>query len=151
MTHSDSPPPAPHLAEAWLSVAMGVLLLLFFPRILEYFLTPGSFTWTFHERDGSPLAYTASMFFVLDCGVLALAASFLADGVLLLVTRHRLALIVGAGISAASALINVGVVLWVRSEFGLQIVPVLGVMFCGYMAIHQVTLLRSLAPPNSVG
>ena len=140
MTPSDSPPP--RLAEAWISVAVGVLLVLFFPRILQYFLMPASFTWTFNDRDGSPLAYTASLFFVLDCGVLALAVTFLVDGVILLVTRHRLALMAGAAISVASALINVGVALWVRSEFGLQLVPVLGALFCGYLAVQQVRLLR---------
>lgn len=146
MAQTDAPPPSPsRLAEAWVSVGVGALLLLFFPRILEYFLTPASFTWTFNDRDGAPLAYTSSMFFVLDCGVLALAVSFLADGVLLLVARHRAALMAGVAISAATALINIVVVLWIRSELGLQLLPALGALFAGYMALQQMTALR--APP----
>jgi hypothetical protein len=119
--------------DAWVSLAVGGVLLVAFPRILEYYVAPGSFTWTFVDRDGAPLAYPASAFFLVDVGVLAWAIASVVDGVASLVPR-RAAVAVALAASAISVVLNVFVAIKVSSELGFQLLPALAIACGGYVA-----------------
>jgi hypothetical protein len=128
--------------QAWISFAIGVILLALFPRILQFWFTPASFTWTFNDRHGAPLAYVDSAFFLLDLGVLAVAVSLLLGAGLHFV-RHRAGRIAGIAINTATALLNVHVTLATRGELGLQILPMIGVAIAVYQVIIDVNVLRA--------
>src|SRR5688572_25536735 len=60
-------------AEAWLSIAIGVIILLIDTnrRFLQYYLARSSFTWTFSDAAGAPLPYPQTIFFWGDFAMVA--------------------------------------------------------------------------------
>lgn len=129
------------IGQAWVNLAIGLLLLVFFPRLPQFLFTPKSFTWKFTDRGGAPLAYVDSAFFLLDVGVLMLAVALLMVGALHFV-RHPGGRIAGVVIGAVTAVSNAAVALATQAEFGLQLLPVIGVVAGVYLVIVDANLLR---------
>ena len=138
-------PAVGRLADAWVSFAVGAVLLFAFPRIVNYYLIPSSFTWTFVDRSGAPLAYTASAFFQVDVGVALLAIASLVDGLSWLV-RARPFVAGALAVSAVAALANAFVALSVSGELGFQVLPAIGIAGSGWLALQQLGRFRRPTP-----
>ncbi|HEX2971254.1 MAG TPA: hypothetical protein VHP11_02905 [Tepidisphaeraceae bacterium] len=130
-------PPAARGAEAWISLLLAIVLILFFPRIWQYFLSPSSFTWTFTDSQGSPLAYTKSAYFLVDAGIAAFAIVLLLDALTLLFSRSVILRISALLVTGLGALFNFVVFALVRNEIGNQIMPLLAGGFGVYTLIYQ--------------
>src|SRR2546421_1113197 len=72
-------------AEAWISGAMGAIILLLNLRLFQYLFSPSTFAnkWTFSDPQGNPLAYKNSVFFWSDVCIVAFAFVLLLDAIVL--------------------------------------------------------------------
>lgn len=137
---------APAPAEAWVSIAMGVLLLLFFGRLIQYLLSPGTFDqkWTFSDPTGAPLAYTKTVFFWSDVALTAFAFVLIIDGVVLLFPRRRMLLILAFGLTVLTTLANVAYILATVQTYGPPLISSLAVIFGIYIALQQWRRIQSM-------
>ncbi|MCY2951073.1 MAG: hypothetical protein NTU53_03740 [Planctomycetota bacterium] len=126
----------------WSSLLIGVILILVFPKIWQYYLMPRSFTWTFTDKQGLPLAYTKSAYYLVDLGVALFAVTLLLDALAMVCRRSVMVrggvLVITIGV----ILLNIGVVVGVMGEIGVQIMPVLAAGFGVYNAIYQWARLK---------
>jgi len=130
--------PAGGLAEAWISIAIGVILLFATTasRFIEY-LTSSKFSWTFTDETGAPLPYRDSVFFWGDVAMFAFAVVLIADGLTLLARR-----VVLMKIAFILTLIAIGLNLlyavhMMSRGYGFQLWSALAVAFGVYIALHQ--------------
>lgn len=137
-------PPASAGAEAWIGIVLGAILIIFFPRIWQYYLAPGSFTWTFVDKQGAPLAYTRSAFFMVDLGLTVYAIILVMDGLVMLFSR-RIALVAGAlGLTLLGTALNFIVLVLAWPQIGPQLMPLLAAALGVYIGIYQWNHLRML-------
>ena len=132
--------------SAWVSLIVGVVLLLFMPRWWQWLLhkTVGTaFTWTFTNADGSPLAYEDSVFFWGDLAVALFALALLVEGLALaFASGSKLAMGVVLGVVAAATALNlVYLVYMVATGYGVQLFSTLAVIFGVFMCVQQWQLL----------
>jgi hypothetical protein len=146
--------PAPSFAEAWISIAIGAILLLFYFRPIEYLLTEKSKfaqKYVFSAGDGSPLTYTQTVFFWGDVAMLAFALVLILEG-LLLFTRKPALIAAAFGFTVLVVALNV---LYIggmmKGGYGLQFPSALAAAFGVYIAIFQWKLLQSLRMSRSAG
>ena len=134
------------MAEAWISLAIGVILLLMFFRPIEYLLTSKqSFEqrYTFSNADGSPLTYTQTVFFFGDVAIVSFALVLIIDG-LILFTRKPKLIAAALAFTVITVLLNLAYVVRMMNGYGLQFASALAVAFGVYIAIFQWKLLQSL-------
>lgn len=131
-------------AEVWISVAVGVLLILMSPRIWQYFLMPGSFTWTFNGADGNPLPYVKTFFFWGDLALAAFAVSLVLEGVVIAARRRPRLVMAVLVVTVLTTLLNLGYVVFMLGKgYGFQMMSGLAVAFGVYIAIFQWKLLQA--------
>jgi hypothetical protein len=134
------------LAEAWISIAIGAILLLLFFRPIEYlFSSKQSFDqkYVFTAADGSPLAYTQTVFFFGDVAIVAFALVLIFDGLILFTRKPRL-IAAALVFTVIATLLNIGYVLRMMSGgYGLQISSALAVVFGVYIAMVQWKMLQT--------
>ena len=139
----DDPPHAGGGAEAWISIAVGVILILMSPRIFQYFLSPSSFTWTFNDAQGNPLKYTQTVFFWGDLALAAFAIVLIVEGLVIAFARRRAFVALAFGLTALATALNLGFLGYAMSKgFGFQIYSALAVAFGVYIGLYQWKLLR---------
>src|SRR5262245_32114484 len=83
--------PAPGTAaDAWISIALGVILLFIGPRLIQYLLSPSTFPqkWSFSDPTGAPLAYTQTVFFWGDIALTSFALVLIVEGIALMLGRR---------------------------------------------------------------
>lgn len=135
-------------AEAWISIAIGAILLLMSPRLIQYVLSPGTFTqkWTFTDPTGAPLAYPKTVFFWGDVALVAFALVLIVEGIVLVFGRRYIGVILFAFLlTIAASLFNLGyVIVMLQMGYGPQIFSLLAVAFGGYIAFYEWNLLQSL-------
>jgi hypothetical protein len=143
-----STPTSVGLAEAWISIALGVLLLFVFPNTIRYLHSPAGF-----ERDnpvsdaqGNSIPYVKSVFFWTDMGVSVFALALILEGIVLAVARKVLPLLFAFCITAIAAVFNIGVIIHAYPIVGFPIVCGIGVVVLVYMAMTQWRLIRLLRP-----
>ena len=63
---------APSFAEAWISIAIGLILLFatYALRLIQFLLSPSTFTWNFSDEKGQPIKYTQTVFIWGDAAML---------------------------------------------------------------------------------
>ncbi len=134
-------------AEAWISIVMGLVLIFMSPRIWQYLLMRGSFTWEFQDEQGNPLAYTKTVFFWGDVALAAFALTLIAEGVVIAFTRRPALIAAAFGLTVVTTLLNFLYVAWmVTKGYGLQLFPALAVAFGGYIAVYEWRLWQQFAP-----
>src|SRR5262249_33944831 len=69
--------------EAWISIAVGVILMLMSPRLFQYLCSRGNFTWTFNDAQGNALAYPQTVFFWGDLALASFALVLVFEGLVL--------------------------------------------------------------------
>jgi hypothetical protein len=138
--------PAPSLAEAWISIAIGLILLFatYALRPLQYLLAPASFTWTFNDATGAPLKYTQTVFFWGDIAMLLFAIVLIVEG-LLLFTRRPMLIMLAFGITVLTVAANLIYVAGMMTRgYGFQLPSAIAVAFGVYIALFQWKLIQSM-------
>jgi hypothetical protein len=132
-------------AEAWLSIAMAAILFFLAPNAWRYHFKPASFTNTYSDAAGNPMAYTATEFYWVDLGLAAFTAVLLIEGLVLLFGRRVPALLaIALALTVAATALNVYVLARSYSLIGFQIMTAVAAAFGAYIAIHQFALLRAM-------
>lgn len=135
-------------AEAWISIALGIIVMFISNRPLEYWHSrshPEQFTWTFQDKDGNPITYPQTAFYLPDVAFLAFAATLVLEGIVMLLARRLpIALMVSFVVILGVVLLNIVAMAKAYSEIGFQFLPALAVAFGVYLAIFQFNLFKSL-------
>jgi hypothetical protein len=129
--------------EAWITIAIAVILIFLSPRIWQYYLMPSKFTWTFNDAQGAPLPYPNTEFYWSDLGVAAFCAVMILEAVVMLFIRKAPLLMVVLGLTVLTALLNVYVLMRTFNILGFQILNALAVAFTIYIAFYQFALLKN--------
>jgi hypothetical protein len=159
------PPPTTTLAEAWISLAVGALLLLMVPYTLQYasskvfhthfapFLDPNvpppakcDFLQFVNTSDGTitRVYYRDTAQFFSDLAVTGFALVLIVDGFVLLLARNRPLVIFAFGLTVLATAGNLYYLVATYSQQGLAMLSALAVAFGVYIAIQQWNLLKSL-------
>jgi len=138
--------PSIGLAEAWISIALGLLLLFAFPNTIRYLHSPVGFEQnnTFIDASGNTIPYTQSAFFWTDLGVSVFAIALILEGIILAAARKVLPLVAAFCVTAAAAVFNVFVIIHAYSVIGFPIVCGVGAAVLVYMAMTQWRLISAL-------
>lgn len=144
-----APPPAASVgAEAWISIGVGVILLLVYPYTAQWLVSlisnykPPFLPIT--DTAGNVVPYPQSIFFMAHLSVFAFALVLVLDGFVLLSRRPAL---VGAALvlTVLAVLLNA---YYILSSMGrgeaLPILSALAVLFGVYIAIHQWRTVRGI-------
>ncbi len=135
-------------ADAWISIALGVILILMSPRIWQYALSRlfgTAFTWTFTDPAGNPLPYTQSVFFWGDLALALFAVVLIAEGIVIGFARRRALVAVALALTVLTTLFNLGYLAWMmQGGYGLQIMSAFAVAFGVYIAMYQKRMLALL-------
>jgi hypothetical protein len=133
------------LAEAWISIGLGILLLFIFPNTINYLKSPTQFaqnnTFTFN---GNTTTYTQNPIFWTDLGVTVFAAALILEGIALAMVRKPLPLWIAFVVSLMAAVFNIVVIIYTEPINGFPIVCGVGVVILGYMAMTQWRLISAL-------
>jgi hypothetical protein len=135
------------LAEAWISIALGVLLLFIFPNTLRYIHSPADFEQNNPVTDAqnNPIHYPQSAFFWQDLGVTVFAGALILEGIALAAARKIGPIWVAFVVTVLAGIFNVIVIAHVQPILGFPIFCGVGVVILGYMAFTQwrlITVLR---------
>lgn len=140
-----NPPPAGRspsgFAEAWLGVAIGVILLLLSPRLFQYLLTPQRFeqAYKFTDPQGRPLSYPQTVFFWGDVVVVAFAATLIVEGLVLGFARRPVWVALAIGFTAMVAAANLAYVVFMMwGGYGLQLYSAVAVALGVYACLVLV-------------
>jgi hypothetical protein len=143
VNHRERERDEPSGAEAWISIAIAVILIFVSPRIWQYYLFPSKFTWTFNDAQGAPLPYPSTEFYWSDLGVAAFCVVMLVEAIVMLFVRKTPLLMVALALTVVTALLNIYVIGRTFSILGFQLLNALAVAFAIYIAICQFALVRS--------
>jgi hypothetical protein len=131
--------------EVWISIAVGVILLLVFRRMLQYVshILFGTFFAPYLMPDGTEVSYTSTPDFWSDLGITTFAIVLIVEGIALAIGRRRPAVVAFAfGLTVLVTLYNLGyLIMSIRG--GLPIVSAVAVAFGVYRAMYQWNLLKS--------
>ena len=142
-------PPVPGTgAEAWISLAVGALLLLIFPRFLQW-ASSRLFHTHFNEfldPSGKVVPYTTLPEFWSDLGPTLFALVLIVDGLILAFARRPAAVWAAFLFNLAATAFNLIWLLYSFNRYGLPIISAMAVAFGIYIAIFQWGLIQSSRP-----
>jgi hypothetical protein len=141
------PAPAIGLAEAWISIGLGILILFIFPNTLKFIHSPTQFQQDNPITDtqtGNPIPYLQSIFFWADLGVTVFAAALIFEGIILAFARKVAPLAFAFAMTSFAALFNLFVIIRAYPITGFQLFCGVGVVVLGYMALTQLRLIQFL-------
>ena len=137
---------APRLAEAWFSIAIGLIVLFVFPHTFQYLHNPAAFQQNnpVNDAQGNPLPYAHSEFFWSDMGMAVFGVVLLIEGIALLVALRRPVILAVFFLTAAAGLLNLYVVIRTYNVIGFQLFCAVAVAISGYMALSQWSIAQVL-------
>jgi hypothetical protein len=150
----NAPPPqgipvmvAPRLAEAWFSIAIGVIVLFLFPHTFQYIRNPTTFQQNNPVTDsqGNTIPYAQSEIFWADLGMTVFGVALLIEGIALIVALRRRVIFGVLFLTAGAGLFNLYVVIRTYDVIGFQVFCAVAVAISGYMALSQWSIARLLA------
>ncbi len=133
-------------AEAWLSIVIGIILLLLTSRFLQFLagkITHAEFSWEFNDAAGNPLAYSQTVFFWNDLGLVIFALCLIFEGLVLGFLRHPFWLKLGFALTLAAIALNLFTVAKSLPVVGFQFMPALAIAFGVYIGMHEWALLKA--------
>jgi hypothetical protein len=134
--------------DAWISIAIGLILNLITPRIWQFAgsrLLGWQFTWIFNDATGNPLPYTQTVYFWGDIAFAAFATSLVLEGIVIAAARKPLTVGIALALTAAATLLNLGYVGYMmQAGYGFQIFSGLATAFGVYLVMYEWKLLRSM-------
>jgi hypothetical protein len=134
------------LAEAWISIGLGLLLLFIFPRTISYLHSMNDPSWNSFATDpqGNSIPYGKSGYFWADLGVTVFAAALILEGIALVAIRKSAPLWIAFIVTVFAAVFNIGVIVHTEPLIGFPIFCGVGVVVLGYMALTQWRLISAL-------
>jgi len=136
----------PGLADAWFSIAIGVIVLFIFPHTFQYLHAPAAFQQNNPVTDsqGNTIPYVQSEIFWADLGMTVFGIVLLIEGIAQIVARRRPVLLTVFFLTAAAGLFNLYVVIRTYDLIGFQVFCAVAVAICGYMALSQWSIATVL-------
>jgi hypothetical protein len=136
----------PRLAEAWFSIAIGLIVLFVFPSTFEYLHSPAQFEQKNPVTDpqNNPIPYIHSEFFWSNLGMTVFGVVLLIEGITLLVALRRPVVLTLSALTAAAGLFNLYVVIRTYDVIGFQLFCAIAVAISGYMALSQLSIAKAL-------
>ena len=140
--------PAPTFAEAWISIAIGVILLFIFPNFWQWLISKASnykppFLPITDMATGAEVPYTQSVFFFSHLCLFAFALVLIIDG-LILFTRRPGLLMFAFGFTAITAAMNfLSLANETMQGRGFPLAQALAFAFGVYIAMFQWKLLQA--------
>lgn len=162
-------PASMSFAEAWISIAIGIVLLLIYPNMVKYashevFHTPFA---PFADEKGNPSdaahmtklddngnvvvteirPYPATTpennpNFWSDLSVTAFGLALIVEGVALVLSRRPAVVMFAIVITLAATLLNLAYVVGTFSKYGIAMISTIAVIFGFYMTVYQFNLYR---------
>ncbi|HEX3358354.1 MAG TPA: hypothetical protein VHS31_15380 [Tepidisphaeraceae bacterium] len=146
-------------AEVWISVAMGILLLILAPHTLGYFSSkifhttfepypdptrpfPAKCDFLLYD-DGTKIYYRDTMEFWSDLAITAFAMTLIADGIVMALARRPLPVLCVFVLTCAATLGNLFYLVRTMNN-GFPIISALAVIFGVYLAIQQWRQFQTL-------
>jgi hypothetical protein len=150
-----SPPPqesAPHplsSAEGWVSMGIGIIFLVMFPRFLQW-VASRLFGTNFNEfmLDGNIVPYPQVPEFWSDLGITLFSIVLIIEGIILALSPKRPLIWIAFALTTAAAIYNLIYVVTSYSRFGLAVVSAVAVVIGGYIAIIHWNMLKSPRKSN---
>lgn len=135
-------------AEAWISIGLGVILLLMNPRLFQYIFHVcfGTHFAPYVMDDGTEVPYTDQLDFWSDLGITLFGIVLIIDGFVLFIARRRTLLWIAFALTVATTAYNAGYLAMTFSRGGLAIISAFAVLFGGFIAAYQWRLLQSTRP-----
>jgi hypothetical protein len=131
-------------ADAWISIAIGVILLFLFPHLIVYLLHPGTTQFdAIDAQTGASIPYAHSAFIWPDIGVTFFCLMLIVDALLMLLIPKRGVAILGLVLAAACAALNLFVVIRSMNIIGFQVICAIAIAFSIYIAIQRWSIIRS--------
>jgi hypothetical protein len=130
--------------EIWLSIAIGSILLLMYPRFLQWVFSElfGTHFNPFVRPDGTIVPYPQVPEFWADLGVTLFAVVLIIEGVALAFSRRRAILWAAFVLTVSATVYNFAYLVTSYSKYGLAIISALAVVFGVYIALYQWKLLN---------
>jgi hypothetical protein len=136
-----TPMPTSVGAEAWICIAIGLLVLLVHRQFFLFFMGKDIGILFFDEHQ-QPLAYTKSIFFINDLGLVAFGFALILDGIVLLIGRPA-AIWIGFIATVLASVLNIFTIIRAfAAGMPLQIYPAVAFALGVYTALYQWKLLR---------
>jgi hypothetical protein len=135
---ADLPAP-PRGADVWISIAIGVVLLLIFPRFLQW-LSHRLFGTHFNPfvlPDGTVVPYTQVPEFWSDLGPTLFGIVLIFEGIALALARKPAVVMIAFALTVLATGYNLVYLVMSYSKYGLALVSALAVVFGGYIATLQ--------------
>ena len=147
--HSHAAEPAPSFAEAWISIAIGLILLFVFPHFWQWLISKVSnykppFLPITDMATGAEIPYPQSIFFFSQLCVFAFALVLIIDGLILFTRRPALLMLAFAFTVITAAMNFICVANETMQGRGFPLTSGLAFAFGVYIAIFQWKLLQSL-------
>jgi len=140
--------PARFFADAWIGIAVGVIMLLMYPRFLQW-VSSRVFGTHFNEfvlNDGTIVPYPKVPEFWGDLGPTSFAIVLIVEGVAMSLVRSRKVLLASFALTVIATAYNLIYLLMTYSTYGLPLVSALAVVFGVYMAMNQWKTIQATAP-----
>ncbi len=138
--------------EVWISIAVGVILLLMSSRFWQYAFFRSTFTWTFSDPQGNPLTYPQTVFFWGDLAMVAFGFVLVLEGVILALAPRRALVAAAMGFTIVATLLNLAyLIVMMGRGYGLQLISALAVAFGVYIAMYQWNLLKRMSRRPKMG
>jgi hypothetical protein len=138
------------VADSWLSIAIGLILLLISPRIWQYLFSKSlgtPFTWTFSDPAGNPLPYSQTVFFPGDIAFAAFAISMIIEGLVVAIARRPVTIAASLALTILATVLNLGYVVYMMQKgYGFQLYSGLATAFGGYIAVYQSQIFKAMQP-----
>jgi len=140
--------PAPSFAEAWISIAIGLILLFIFPMFWQWLISKVSnykppFLPITDVNTGAEIPYTQSIFFFGHLCVFAFALVLIIDGLILFTRRPALLMLAFAFTIITTAMNFIHVANETMQGRGFPLISGLAFAFGVYIAIFQWKLLQA--------
>jgi hypothetical protein len=125
--------------EAWLSIGLGILLLLMNTRLLRYLshVCFGTYFAPYEMPDGTVVAYTAQLDFWSDLGITLFAVVLILDGVVLVISRKPWIIAAALTLTVAATFYNLCYLVMTFTRAGLAIMSAFAMIFGVYIALYQ--------------
>jgi hypothetical protein len=131
-------------ADVWFSIAIGALILLMYPRFLQW-VSSRVFGTHFNEfmLVGKVVPYPQVPEFWSDLGTTSFGLMLIIEGVALALLRRRGVLIAAFGLTVVVTAYNLIYLVASFSKYGLALVSALAVIFGVYIAMYQWRMLQA--------
>ena len=148
---SSAYPPGPRVAEAWISIGLGLIFLFVFPNFTQWWMHRAfhtklpSFLPIIDNSTGVEVPYAKSIFFMNDLSISIFFYALIVDGIALLLARRKFVVAIALLVMAAAVGLNV---VYVCQSFstnkGFPIISGLAVVLGGYMLWYQWSMFQEL-------